>query len=272
MASDWYLRLRKEFDEKVRGKWEPCHDDDKHMYRNVSSGRVVDSVTTRLCLEKPHLRAWAVKQGYLWLKETDTSEMSEQGILRGMQQASVDVMEDAGTVGSMAHNAIEAWLLSWMSDIDAEMPDVMAFVPNGAPAEVKALARGAERAVRESGGIPIAAEEVVGIDGVAAGTMDALMLMPDGTVELWDWKTGNHVHDDYAMQLSAYSRFLAETTGWDTPKAKVIHLSKDAPTYTPYRIPDQDAAYGAFLALSEAYDWSQKSPRIERDVSIEKLS
>lgn len=67
--------------------------------------------------------------------------------------------------------------------------------------------RGAQQYIADSGGTVLAAEQVLGSKGLGvAGTLDLLMLMPDGWHYFIDWKVSAAMPSTVGAQLAAYRR------------------------------------------------------------------
>ena len=258
---------------KVANRWTAEHTDRGHFYRSALSGKLVSSVTQRLILEKPHLIPWAVERGIEWLEEHDRFARLKTDLrketITGAKFAFTDTRDDAGFVGSQAHQAIEDYCNEW---IKGEMPaDIRKFI-SGSDGRVFAAARSAEKIFKDTSAIPIATEILVGDEKVgSAGTLD-MIVMVDGKLELWDWKSSNSVNDHYALQVSAYKMFFQRMSGLKISKTKIMHLSKNYDKVLVYNIADTAGAFRAFCAISKVYDWQENGQRkLERDVKKIKL-
>lgn len=248
--------------EKVSGKISPAHDAFGHHYSFESSGVLVDSVTTILSrmIAKPHLLAWSIKKGIEWLESNDRWTRLKDPQFRaeymiGAQTAYTEFRDDAGSVGTTAHNACEAYINYWINS-GQKHPDIRSLFMPHADTRAIAAARAFEALVAKNPTmIPIASEILVGDERYSAGTLDYLCMI-DGNLELWDFKTSNQVDPiSYPMQVAAYKHFFMKMTGLKIKKVRIIHLSKDSDKFGVYLVPKTNDAFNAFKHLCVAYKW-----------------
>ncbi len=232
----------------------------------------MDSVTTKLILDKPHLVKWAVKLGFEWM-ETRWGTMTKENrdsYLEGAVLAHTEVRDFAGDIGSITHQALEDWANKWIEN-GSRPPDIKEFIPADANYRVVAAARSGEAAIIKTGCIPIACELLVGSRRFkSAGTLDLLMWNPKyQTIELFDYKSSNAVHDEYAIQTAAYKRFFEDMTGLKITTTKILHLSKDYDKFSIYIVPNPEEDFKAFLGISKAYDWRKDGrKKLEKDIKV----
>ena len=282
------------------GKILPTHDNYGHHYAFTDSGLVVDSVTTILSiLRKDHLLKWAITKGVEWLEVSDrwtrlSDPMYREELLIGAQTAHTDIRDDAGNVGTQAHNAIELYLIEWINS-GVKPQDIRLFFPfvtkeedlftevspfgDGTHAtkvtrkfiklnediwivdtdpRAIASARGVEKLFNKHNVVPLYSELLVGDQRYSAGTLDFLCLW-DGVLTLVDWKTSNHVDKiSYPLQISAYKYFFQRMTGVRIPQTKLIHLSKTSDSFTVWNLVNSTACWRAFKALCVVYGWMNK--------------
>jgi hypothetical protein len=246
--------------EKVIGVWEPCHDDTGHRYRNTKTGHIQRSVTTKLAiLSKPHLINWSIKMGAEWLLKEDrlnrfATERFREDMIRGMQMAHLDKRDDAGGVGTIAHNAIERYINDWIASGTRPQSIVQFAIENPDPRAVASM-RAVEAFFNKHNIEPIASEILVGDIRYSAGTLDFLCMM-DGKLTLIDWKTSNAVDQiSYSAQVAAYKYFFEKMTGLKIAQCKILHLSKDYDKFTVYKIQNISKAWTAFKQIASIYDW-----------------
>jgi hypothetical protein len=244
--------------EKVDGKIIAAHDDKGHHYKFVKTGVVVDSVTTKNILDKPHLIKWAIGlaidfleigDGWMRLKGPEREEMIKSAKLQY-----TDVRDNAGSIGGQAHAIIEEYENEWMNT-GVKPVSIMTFIKSGTPSAVIAACRSAEKVFDKYNVVPIAAEILVGISPIGAGTLDLIVLNQKGELELWDHKTSNNVDDYYAVQTSAYRFFFEKMTGLKIKRTRILKIDKHSDKFKVYNVPEQRKAYDAFKALSKVYDW-----------------
>jgi len=276
------------------GKILPKHDNYGHHYAFTDSGLVVDSVTTILSiLRKDHLLKWAITKGVEWLEVSDRwtrlgDPLYRSELLVGAQTAHTDIRDDAGNVGTQAHNAIELYLIEWINtgvkpqDIRLFFPfvtkeedlwQIPGYVPIRLTAPRKSIkisdelwivdtdpraiasARGVEKLFNEHKVVPLYSELLVGDQKYSAGTLDFLCLW-DGVLTLVDWKTSNKIDKiSYPLQISAYKYFFQHMTGIRIKQCKLIHLSKTSNSFTVWNLVDSVSCWVAFKALCVAYRW-----------------
>lgn len=267
--------------EYCEGKIIPKHDEYGHHYMFTDSGIVIDSVTTILSiLKKEHLLKWAITKGIEWLEVSDrftrlSDPFYREDLLMGAHTAHTDIRDDAGNVGTQAHNAIEAYILKWI-ETQKKPEDIRLFFPF-VNEEVKgglkiaegiwvietdpraiASARGVEKLFNKHNVTPLFSELLVGDPKYSAGTLDFLCLW-DGVLTLVDWKTSNGVDKvSYPLQIAAYKYFFQRMTGMRIPQTKLIHLSKTNDSFTVYNLVNSRACWEAFKALCVVYKWMKK--------------
>lgn len=91
-----------------------------------------------------------------------------------------------------------------------------------------------------------------------AGTTDALAVV-DGKQTLIDFKTSNHFHASYHLQINAYT--WAEWSEHEAlvpskiKQAKVLHLNKQTGDWHEYPIPLTKRDFQLFLSCRTIYPW-----------------
>lgn len=258
---------------KVIGKVTAQHDEFGHHYLigKGKTAKLVDSVTTKLILEKPHLVGWAVKLGFEFMEglwPTMTKE-NRDSYLQGAILAHTEARDFAGDVGTQAHEILENWANDWIKT--GTPKDIKLFVPEGTNYRAIAAARSGEAVFLKSGCVPVACELLVGSKRYnSAGTLDMLVWNPAKEwLELWDYKSSNHVSDPYAIQVSAYKKFFEDMTKLKIGDCKILHLSKDYDKFTLYKVPEIDEAFKAFVAISKVYDWRENGrKKLEKDIKV----
>ena len=249
---------------KIQGKWEPAHDETGHHYRHVRTGRMVDSVSTKLIFDRPHLKRYAVYEALRYMRKVwpEVHAGNEAEHFEAAFQKHTDARDDAGNVGTRIHAAIEAYVNEWMST-DVRPADIRTFLKAGEiDARVVAGARSAEKIFTETGAIPLASEIIVGdLAMKCAGTLDMLVWL-DGELVLWDWKSSNQIDKNgYPLQVAGgYMKMFEKMTKLKIAKCIVIHLSKDYDKSTQHIVVNPELAYKAYRKLSNFYDLWWKIP------------
>lgn len=247
--------------EKVTGKIVAAHDEKGHHYKFIDNGVIVDSVTTRNVSDKPHLIPWAIDLAIDYLLQDNNFELlsddntKDSPIRKQAKLQYTDKRDDAGSLGTRAHNIIEEYEKSWILD-GYPVQDIRSLIPpTETDSRVWAAVRSAEAAFKKNNVVPVAAEILVGIPEYGAGTLDLLVLNSDGELELWDWKSSNEVNDFYANQVAAYLKFFEHMTGLKISRAKIFKINKKRDEFTAYLVPDIESAWESYKALSSYYDW-----------------
>lgn len=277
--------------EKVTGKIVPRHDDAGHHYEFVDIGLIKDSVTTiNGWIAKHHLAMWAAGCAIEWLEKGDRIEQlrgpNRDNIIVGAKKAHTDVRDDAGSVGSQAHDCIERYIKDWIAT--GVRPDDIRFyfkheigdsvfgiyIPQigitiDADERAIAAARAAEKNFKEQDIIPIASEILVGHPLYSAGTLDFLCLK-DNKLTIIDFKTSNQVDEyGYPLQVAAYKKFFEYMTRLKVDGGiKIMKISKESNSFEDYHIPNPEAAYKAFKLLATFYNTWIKKPKEERILRI----
>lgn len=194
---------------------------------------------------------WLVKDDrYLKLKE----EVYHEEMIAGAQLAHTDIRDEAGGVGTIAHNAAERYINDWIAS--GEMPpSIVSFAPENCDPRSIASMRAVEAFFKKHNIVPLASEILVGDIRYSAGTLDFLALM-DGKLTLIDFKTSNAVDKiSYSLQVAAYKYFFEGMTGLKIKECKILHLSKDYDKFEVYKVLNLPQAWKAFKNVCGAYDW-----------------
>jgi hypothetical protein len=291
LQSNKFEQIQKIIAEKVTGKIVPQHDEHGHHYKFVETGTVVDSVTTiNGWIAKHHLAYWAAGCAIEWLEQHDRIARLQgperEQIIKGAKAAHTDIRDDAGFVGTQAHDCIERYLKAWLktgvrpSDIRLFFPteegdSVFGFyVPDIGKsivltdARAVASARAAEALMIKEEIIPVATEILVGDEHYSAGTLD-FMCLHKGKLVIWDWKTSNNVDEyGYPLQVGAYKGFFEKMTRLKVQGLVIMKLSKDSASFEAYDVPDLKEAYECFKLLSKFYQRWIKKPKEERIIKV----
>lgn len=243
----------------VTGKITAVHTMDKHRYR-LPDGMIVDSVTQRNIINKPHLIPWAVGLAIDFLEKDDRFVQlkgpTRDDLILTAKFLHRDNRDEAGLWGGQAHDIIETWINEWMKT-GIKPGDIREFIKAKGIDDyhVWGAARSAEAAFGKYPVVPVGCEMLVGYNKEGAGTLDLLVLTADGELELWDWKSSNQIDDFYAMQVSAYRRYFQKMTGLKIARVRIFKLDKESDRFKVYNVPFPNRAYAAFRGLSKAYDW-----------------
>jgi ATP-dependent exoDNAse (exonuclease V) beta subunit len=253
--------LQKIIDEQVRNVWVAAHDEKGHHYKNTRTGKIVDSVTTQSIIEKPHLVPWAaglavkyfIERMDFYDKSKPEDDEQNARLIKDSKLAFRAVRDDAGDIGTMAHDVIERYLNHWIET--GIRKEIKAFLDDSLDPRVWAAARAAEELFNQLDIIPVATELLVGSDRLnGAGTLDFIFLNK-GKLYIGDWKSSNQVSDQYAIQVAAYTKMFESMTKLKVAGAMIVHLSKDYNKVRLYDIPYLNRAYAVFKHQNAIYNW-----------------
>ncbi len=251
--------------EKVRGKIIPMHDEFGHHYKFLEDGSIIDSVTQKNIIDKPHLIPWAIGLAIDFFEENDRWTQlkgpTREDLLKMAKLVHRDIRDEAGTIGGKAHDIIEEWENQWI-EIGVRPGDIREFVKAKGIEDhrVWGAVRSAEAIFDKYNVIPIATELLVGVPGVGAGTLDLLVLNEEGELELYDYKTSNNMDDFYQIQVAAYKKFFEKMSGLKIKRCRILKLDKYSNRFKVYNLFNIPSAFKAFKALSVVYDW-RKNPK-----------
>lgn len=250
-------QVREIIKEKVLGKWVACHDERGHHYRHTDSGVVVDSVTTQNIIEKPHLGPWMIEKALDYFVEhlDFYDEENKKQIYEGAKNAFRTIRDTAGDIGTASHDIIETYIKDWIPK-GIRQTDIRDLIPADSDGRIFAACRSVEQLFNSHPEItPIATELLVGdILYGSAGTLDFLVMI-DGKLYLWDWKTSNQVNDFYSIQVSIYAKMFTRMTGLKIHGCIVAKLSKDFASVKLYDVPNMNGAIKTFKHLNRVYSW-----------------
>ena len=156
------------------------------------------------------------------------------------------VRDDAATVGTMAHAAVEAWIhkqdFAFVGDPE---------ITSKAQTSFEAFLEWAQqtRLIVDRTEMPLISEKYA-----FGGTFDAILL--DGRRAMGDWKTSNGVYPEYLIQIAAYGLLWDENFP-DVPIDGGYHLLRFDKTYGDFSHrywAELNNARRAFILMRELYD------------------
>jgi hypothetical protein len=264
--------------DKIIGKITPEHTTEGHFYRFKGCSTLVPSVTTITgrIINKPHLIRWAIKMAIEWLEVDERWKyLSVPGVrnnyIQAAQEAHTDIRDEAGHVGTTAHNVIEKYIKVWLKT-GVKPKDIREFFPmveGRITSDYRAVAsaRALQAMLEKNRIIPIASEILVGNPKLSAGTLDFLCLW-DQKLCLVDFKTSNSIDPaGYSLQTSAYKHFFQEMTGLKIHTVRIVHLSKDYDKFDLYKVKAPAKAYKAFKNLVYLDCWIYNGlDKVEKDI------
>lgn len=253
--------IRSIIDTKVKGVWIPCHDEHGHHYKHRDSGVVVDSITTKIILEKEHLVPWAAEIAVRhFIKNVEfydpKNEEQTERMIEDAKFAFRATRDDAGNVGTLSHDVYEEYIENWIKD-GTRISDIRHMLSPNADPRIYATVRSAEVFFNDHPEIiPVASELIVGDEkwGVA-GSLDFLVIW-NGKLWLLDFKTSNRYdNDEYAMQVVGYKKLFEKMTGLKIAGTSILGVSKGYDKYSLLDVLEPNKAFSAYRGVTKAYDW-----------------
>lgn len=168
-----------------------------------------------------------------------------------------DVSEKAAAAGTLAHDAIEAFI---KAKGDPEFshkwgeadPDTLAKAQN---AYLQFLSWFSQARITithtETGGV---SEKYK-----FGGTFDGLGKDDQGRWVLLDWKTSGKIYSDMLLQLAAYSILLEETMGIKTERHYIVRVAKEDADFNHGSYTDLEHEKQTFILMRELYDRVKKT-------------
>lgn len=218
---------------------------------HLKDGSRVPSVTTIIgrFKESGALIHWAAGQSAKYVAENCPDNPSKADIVKLCDQAKNayrDVRDAAAEAGTLAHEAVEAWI--------RKQP--YAFAGNAAVVEKAEMAYGnfLEWAGQTSLEITHAEVPLISEKHKFGGTLDAMLI--SGKRSLGDWKSSNAVYGDYLVQIAAYG-ILWEENFPEMPIEGGYHLMRFDKTFGDYHHhawSELESAKKSFLLMRELFE------------------
>ena len=164
----------------------------------------------------------------------------------GMEQKDYrQVRDDAATAGTLAHQAVEAWITGRPFTMTGD--EMIVRRAQTAYAAFLQWATQSNLLVTDPEHVMISERLRVG------GTADCIIL--DGRRAIGDWKSADGLYPEALMQLSAYGMLFEETHGEPiTGGYHLIRFDKTHGDYHHHFWPELEAARRAFELCRELYD------------------
>lgn len=199
-------------------------------------------------LPKPFLGPWQAKMAAEWA----VTHMSVLNDLAGRDdKAAVELIKGAARrstsgsadLGTAVHEYIEAVLLGNS-------------VQDAATADESLMRASFQDFLKDWKPEVVITEATIRNDTVGyAGSLDAVLNI-GGVNIIVDWKTGKSVHEETALQLTAYSRAEQLSNSDKLPPIEagaVLHVRPDGYKFHPVKLTDEGFSY--FVALRHIFDW-----------------
>lgn len=286
------------------------HTPTSHHYRaNIFPGApLYDSVTTKTgIIDKGYLKVWGVKLAVEHIRKNIQGVIDEVTRDTVLYDASVQhevVLDEAGGIGTIVHNAIEDYIKEWIAK---GYPGVVANVP-GQDVRVLSALKAFAAFVKDHYIIPVHAEMLVASEELqTGGTMDFICYLGRITQEgnkncnhdfhskkdedellqecvlcgetvqfeltIMDWKTSNSIKDksEYAMQTVAYGQCIFELSGLEVKNYMVVRLDKSMGVYEKGLVDDPVRALEACKYAFKLYDYLNEPTEHLRIIQKEKV-
>jgi len=252
---------------------EVVYDKVNHVYLLVDGSNLIEqpSVTTivKKALDKSEiLIPWGCKRMGEKLMSLvpsfpftlDSEEELEKLILIS-KRAHRETLEEAGTVGTAAHNWIEQHILEELhGTIGGVRPPEDSRAYNACIAAVAWMERHNVRWVTTERKIYSRIHKYAGtLDGLAYTDScldkNCCPLEYKDHLSLVDWKTSNNLYLDYVFQVAAYWGAFREEMEQTPDDAWIIRLGKDDAEFDPWHIPDTQELEAYYYGFLNARRW-----------------
>ena len=194
------------------------------------NGKKYRRVTSVLgVINKPRLPGWAAKQvreaARAGLKDGATLEalMQPGGVDRfadSIGRAANEARDEAAAAGTAVHDALQAFLDSWMNNGFDSLTGEYACLPEKAKHGIDWLK---ETAYSIAGTEVTVWSDELGV----AGTIDVVARDAWGDLVIWDWKTGSGPWPEMALQLGAYLGMFEDLADDVVSDAFIVKLEAD---------------------------------------------
>lgn len=163
-------------------------------------------------------------------------------VLQSAKYAWKNVRDEAASIGTRAHNWIEAYL----KEEDPAWPD---------DPPVQRACEAALEWIRSVHWKTIRIEHQIYIPGLEVGGICDWFAFINGKLAIPDWKTSKSLHSSYAYQTAAYLRALEDEFEERIPHRWLIRIDKETGEVEPRFLPEEDIAkdYAAFESAVTIY-------------------
>jgi hypothetical protein len=216
----------------------PRHTEKAHFYEVPRVGATYPSVTGKLqALKDEGLINYKMNRALEYVSSHREEMVDPERAMQVLDEASKEsdvVLRDAGEIGTIIHDAREAYFAEWIKTGERPQGDLKRFIRTGVT-DRRAISglRGVERFAIECKYQPIASElYVYDEEWETAGSLDDVGLIGDAeTFVLLDLKSSNRFKAHYFFQVSMYWRMFGKLTGIWPERALILKSSKEDGTY-----------------------------------------
>jgi hypothetical protein len=175
-----------------------------------------------------------------YLREGDEEDLNI--ILSGAKYAWKAARSQAASIGTQAHNWIEAYL----KGEDPPWPEIE---------EVKRACEAALEWIKSVKWETIKIEHQICIPELGVGGICDWYARINGVLAVPDWKTSNSLYGTYAYQTAAYLKALEAEFGSKIPHRWLIRIDKNTGSVEPRLLPEDtiEDDYAAFVAAVTLY-------------------
>ena len=261
-------------------------------YRHTPQGLVpqdgVTSIVKLITPSKP-LMVWAVRKalektkkllmdGYVGEQASVLYESALDEILEKAKKADEESLEDAGEVGTDAHDWIERLIKTILYDNEERRHEILAHLPTDPRAEKAAIAACGWMHAHNVRWICTERKCFSRKHGFA-GTMDGLAWVDScddpnccptpfkNRRSVIDWKTSNALRVGYIWQAAAYRGAYIEEMNEPIEDTWILRLDKETAEFDPWHIEGEELFQEDFAGFLSCLDTHRRVERVEDRVS-----
>lgn len=185
------------------------------------------------------------------LDGTDSASDQFQMMLTGAKYAWKQARQEAASIGSIAHNWIEAYL----KGLDPDWPE-----HDGAKRSCEAALEWIRSVKWEN----IRVEHQICIPELQVAGICDWYVCVDGVLAVADWKTSKSLHSTYAYQTAAYLRALEDEFDVEIPNRWLIRIDKETGALEP-RLLTRDTLERDYKAFESAVNIYRAEAEIKKE-------
>lgn len=233
------VNIRKQISEAIpEGSVIPAHTEKEHFYTVVKDGITYPSVTGKLQIIKDqsliNYKA-SCALNHVFQNWKNYNEENIVDYLSKAENASGEILEDAGDIGTDVHKYRENFFRDWIKT--GERPkDILSYIPKDQE-DIRAVSalRALDKFCTDYNYEPIVTEQIVyshklkvggSLDDIGFATIDGKKYLI-----LLDVKTSNNFKNHYFFQVAMYYRMFFELTRIRPQRQFILKLSKEDGTY-----------------------------------------
>lgn len=232
------------------------YDDAAHEYF-VGDEKIPNVSGVVGVIEKPNLGRWRLSEAIRFLYENlrpgvEYDEVDIADMLRQAEMEHILTSTRATDIGSIIHDWIERYIYA-LADGEELPPHP---VNKEAQMGTKTFLTWIEK---QNVQFLETERKVFSREHQYTGTMDALVRLESGEIELWDFKSSKRLYPEHGIQIAAYAHAYTEETGQVIDRLRVIRIPKDRDLVRP-RISSKEFTnigelFNVFNACLTVYRW-----------------